>query len=550
MKLKFLVAAFAAVTMFTFCAEKPIDPNGDGTNPELTGKTAATFVLNVPQTRAGDDYEPNPDAPLLDADAQIINVNDLRLLIFDVDGTLECNEAFNNGDTRKTVMVTAGQKKIFVLANMGSMVTDPVMSGLTVGTVCYSSFLAATFEAGVPQNSTQRLLTRSFKIEALHTRSSSTTGLPATSNDEYTYTLKSGVTQAQAESGTPAGPGTTSETYNRFKLDLFFMLSKARVYTNVTQHLEGAVVKAKISDLKYGIHNLARFTYVTGHIVGGAYQSYYWGKTFTSVPWSGAGITNYEYHFDVADKASITIPISTTATGPFHYVTENNNTGLTLGQAAYYAVNGDYRPTEVVSAVGYEPTSSPKLQLTVTDLTASPFDYVLLRKDFTGPGAGTNTGGTIQAGTYFASLALLQQAIWLCEYSTNVTGGSWIGDATQIGQANALLTTLGGAPPTTMPEPKLVTPTPPYAYYPFSAADGRNWWRLSIGETPTTGSTKFGVVRGKKYTAKITNITGAGVPYEWMLDIDPEDPVDAETYVSVEVEIHEWTPADQEGELK
>ena len=278
MKIKLIFAAFAAVALLASCTnEKGVDPNTTSTK----GKTAATFILNLNPTKGGLDLFPNQETST--ADQTVIDATKVRLLIFSTaTNLLEYNELFPPS-LKATAMVEAGLKKIFVIANAPDNLTGASLDKTTFvpGVATLSDFYAKAFDATVV-GATPKMpqyygatTPRTFNIEPLHTKSSATTGLPASNNNHYTYELKAGVTNANTVAETTpaenplAGDGiVVKQTNNAFKIALTFMVAKGRLQSDVVSHTEGATEIAKITDMKYAIHNLARFTSLVQNVTG------------------------------------------------------------------------------------------------------------------------------------------------------------------------------------------------------------------------------------------------------------------------------------------
>ena len=578
MKLKLFFAAFAAVALMASCAERS-DVPGEGPNGLINGKTVATFTLNIdnPATKAYGDFNPLGVVEGSTAEKSIDPAS-IRLLIIDVaSGIIDFNDLFSvippvDGVTTttatRTVQVTAGEKKIYVIANLPTA-QNTILASLVkdVNTLNDFNAVAKQFNAGAPQFPwSNKTLARSFIITDL-TTVTAPRGLPASTTDKLTYVLKAGVSaKRSAENSTaPLSPvvsgNTVSQNNNNFNLDLVFMMAKAQLYHNSSAGtvVKDAVTIGNVSDIKYAIHNLARITTFVQHVAGTYPQSWYYGKAFATPMLTGSasytdGLTGtpaaylYGGHFDAGvnvSQPSISIAgmPSGSNTNPWLYVPENNNTGgLTWGQASFFAINANYRPTKIVTAVTYEPTADPKLVLTIPS-PAPTTAYVYLLKTIAG------SGGVIEAGTCFETEALLKQAAWLCGYATNVIGGGWSsGHLTDATQSALILALTGTCPTSTVPAQLPEDPAPNYGYYKFDVPvtspqiAGGSWYKVAIGD-PRTGSDpyyKYGVFRGKAYQAVIASFNGPGVPYEWMLVPDPGEPVDATTALTVNIQILDW----------
>jgi len=212
---------------------------------------------------------------------------------------------------------------------------------------------------------------------------------------------------------------------------------------------------------------------------------------------------------------------------------------LPRGQSSYYAIKARYLPKFVFDDAGVTFVEVPNPAMVLSggkDLatnttwfpTSSNQNYVYLRKPIVGP------YGNIPVGTCFKTVTDLKKAAWLTTYADLSPGAvgyyGWVSTAggTQDLQADGLIG------------------TQEIDFYGFLNAT--SYYRLDMGYTEG-GTTYYGVLRGKAYTANITSITGPGVPFEHMLDDNPEDPVEALTYVTVVIDIMNWDHKQQSGYL-
>ena len=593
MKTKFILAAFAAVTMFASCTEEALNPDGTKKGKD-EGLTAVTFKLNLKQpeikSKAADFL---PDLPVgAAANEQLINPSQVHILIFNSEtGVLEVKEPMTNnaGNTESsfTAVLEAGVKKIFVLANCDILGGDYAawFAGLTVGNTYTLATFPGTgiFNAGAPQfvPFVDKTGNRTFDITPLYTQVGGF-GLPASTTNQFSYKLNTGVgigesVAADLTTDPMTLDGTTySQKDNGFEIDMYFMVSKARLTLDATAL---SYTAAKIDNLTYSIHNMARRTSYILNVVGNQGRSAIFGNAFSNSSAAPlvldattyANVIPAMHYLDQFDSA---IDADNETVGPYQlnigsdfiFVPEATHGGMTKGMVPYYAITGDYLPKAVVNSVTWNPTAVPPLPKTVfTTLDYSDpgyggsTDYVYIRKDIVG------FGGEIAQGTCFTTLALLQQAVWLVT-QTNTTspavGGGWTAAAGQITDAMLLI---GDCPPKIPTAAEyLAWPLPNYGYYTFEG--GQSWWRANVGGTIDsplanpgpgeyygnfTGVLTFGnpdndgwgTLRGVAYDATISEFKGPGVPYEWMLDTEKPEPLNAQTEVTITVKIMDWAHA-------
>lgn len=508
---KFFMMAAIVAAGFTACSSEEVVPNkgGDETGGDGTA-TYATFNLTLKETKAT-TYDPPTQGSALDnpTNDNLLAYSDVRLLIFNAaTQALEYNDVF--GTARKTVLVQAGNKKIFVFANTaGDLSTQfAAVSALVVGTATLTDFYNITYDAGTPQalGATGLPATRTFNIEPLHKHANTgTTGLPASNTNAIEYVLLPNIEEATAAAGTTSNTG--SSTTNSFNIELLYMIAKGRLYLGDLEANLTTGTPHAVSNITYTIRNLARKTNFVQNVVASVPRSYYY--TDYSITTTAA---EFLLDFDLA-SAMQTAPITTTP-GNYLYVPENNNQLLRRGQSSHFVIKATFKPGVVVTDASYS-TSGINFETKTLDLSGS-LDYLFTLEEIAG----------IPSGTYFTDLNTLQKAAWLYTYNS-----PWIGDAGQLAQAQALI---GAADQDTK-------------FYSF--VNATSWYRLDLG-TSTSGSNLVpGVLRGKAYNARINSITGPGLPDENKVELKPEEPVVSMTYISATIEVKDWEPVYQVGEL-
>ena len=543
---------------------------------EIGGKTFVTFVidLHIPAvkttmgygTRESDDFYPDSEGFMghSPSEEQRVNPHELRLLIFDnTTQLLEYNNMFpiseNVAETAvSTVTVTSGNKKVFVFANAETTLTSgygntqtfkTLFDSFTVGKTTLTDFYHnAVYDAGVPQYVPfVHNEARTFNFSELHKQAPGF-GFPSSSTNQYTYSLKANVSEysSRANSGTPSptlNGSILTQSNNNFTVDLIFMFAKARV-TYRPDLLNTSI--ATIADIRYAIRNLAKYTNYVLNVVNGNAQSFYHGNTFSNDavgisyaapdPPSGylTGIHPFHYlqQFDGAGTLSVpaaAVSSSDAPGAPFLYVPENTNSPASTGQVPYFAIGVKYMPKHVVNSVSWEVDSpAQKVAMTTLDIQDEAFtdmDYYYFRGDLSGP------GGVLEPETCFKTYELMQKAAWLVKYGSGATN-LWTGTSSQQEEADALI---GNAPLSEPNHIQLLTyPSPSYGYFFFT--ESKSYYRVHIGgvftpqsdlgATPPYSLPKWGAIRGAVYDIVISYISGPGVPYEWMLDMNKPDPVE------------------------
>lgn len=516
---KFFAMAIAALAIVSCSKEQGGSDNGGSGGTELNTPTYATFKFNI-GTRAVADFDPTTTPA---ADAADAKIGKLQLLIFNsATQALEFNGDME-ADQSKTVLLTAGKKKIFVIANSDKLdlyntAIDPATFKPGEATSTLSKFNEMNFSAGVPQQITvDQTGDRTFNFSKLYTLSNTTAGaeagLPMSNTNEITYTLKAGVTEADAKAGTAEAAGV-SET-NTFKIQLYYMVAKARLVlaTDVPSTGDLATKKPVIKDVMYSVRNLARVTkYVQNVPTANSPQSFYY--TF-----KGDTKTAFDAEFDYASNITVPAPISTTP-GDYLYVPENNNMMMFRGQASHFAIKATYEPV-VISKVEYDLNNKVKYTYsTLATADAATKSYIYTTNDVNG----------IPAGSYFLTLAMLEEAAWMMD-----KGVPFVENTTNREEAKTMVADPTGTKPTVGGD-----------YMSFT--DGLSYYRVDLGEG-TGAETAYGVLRSNKYDATVNSITGPGVPSEEDLAVEPGNPVSAKTYIHATILPAVWNPIAQTADL-
>lgn len=511
----FFAVALAALTIAS-CSKEEIGGSNNGGNVEgVNTPTYATFKFNIggAGSRATGDFDPteNPEKDV--ADAQI---GRLQLLIFNAASqALEYNGVMAAGETSKTVLLTAGKKKIFFVANTDKLTdyTNAITpAAFAPGTKTLADFYAMNFSAGTPQQivKNQDAATRTFDLSELHELSNTTAGseagLPMSNTNEVTYTLVAGVSEGDAQGGTATADGTSAT--NTFKVQLYYMIAKARLALAGGVLSGGDDVKPVVKDVFYSIRNLARATnYVQNVPTAGSPQSYYYTSTF-------ADQAAFNAEFDYA--SNIKVPATETA-GDYLYVPENNHSMLLRGQSSYFAIKATFEPV-VISAVAFDVKDKVKYTKKKLAEADANKNYIYTTQDVQG----------IPAGTYFSTLSLFEEAAWMMKNGIPFTEAN-------RDEARALITA-----------PTSIEPTVGGDYMSFTGAN--SYYRVDLGDG-VGADTQYGVLRSNKYNATINKITGPGVPSEEDLIVDPTDPVSARTYISATIIPAEWKAISQSADL-
>ena len=571
---KLFVAAAAIAVMAMFSCSKEIDENNGQEGPTSglkAGTGFASFTFHLPDgSRATTEYEPKLVA-VNDVNDGKIGFADLYMLVFDMNGTdgvLEYAAPVTSNPLTK--LLRAGNKKIFVLANIGTpsntanlqanlktvvpstlapSATVAPFSSLVEGTTTYGEFSRIAFDAGTPQSWTviKASTVRSYNLDPLSTRiSEGTLGLPMSNSNANTFVLTANVSELDAanpSNGTPVANG--SQQYNRFRINLDYLGAKGRLAMNQAASTFDGDESADITNPKYSIKNLAKYTSLVQNVVGGTPQSIY----HSLLPFvEGVNVPQSEFdkHVDQASTVMRTVP---TTAGDFIFVPENTSSALRRGQSSFYAINITYKPMFIVTEASWNNTQ----------VNSNKIAAVTKKWDNAVAGGVANPGGLDGGNKYiYDPVGIVDQDGKLCNYFANLrvfADMKWMSvnfkSLTDPSYSTSAAYALLGSDPGTG-----FVFTPNGENTPRVFVDAQSWYRIDIGETLSATQTKYGVLRGNAYTATITNISGPGVPTEGELftgigeDDGPEDPVDALTFINVTIEVNNWNPIIQYTPIK
>ncbi|MDR1859628.1 MAG: fimbria major subunit [Bacteroidales bacterium] len=537
------------------CVENDVSQQSSGSQLTERETTQASFTLiPTPSTRAVTDFRSDTLSGSTADEATQANLvaSDLKLLIFDVQSdVLEIKQNFTTTSTI-TVLVKVGPKKIFVIGNVASL-ADKVGGGtfnskytaLTVGTTTLTQFRAMNFDAGVPQlySINKASSSRTFDLHVLAQPAGGGGGLPVSNTEEITYDIEPDISAAQSQ--VPPGSNSGSSANNHFNIYLVYMTAKAKVdfLTTAVGNVAGGTAFVYMGGPTpptgeppyyphWTVKNLAKHTHYVQHFSGSP-QSYNYNFT-------GNNAADFAAEFDTGNNLDRRITAAIPTADPTdadtyrkHYVVtpENNSSkgnAIQRGQSSFYAIRLTFLPKEYIEDVNggmsnntFSATISPTATTFSNPMTEAPKSYLYLRK-------GIGLSQYLQAETYWKDTVALFKAYWH-EKHYNAMSNTWTGSPTQVTQARSefladIVTVMGNG-------------NRDEIYFVYK---GWNYYRIDIGEALGGGGMKYGVLRGNKYYATISNVTGPGYPEERYLYERPTDPVESYTYLTVDISVSPW----------
>ncbi|MDH6307067.1 hypothetical protein M2459_003124 [Parabacteroides sp. PF5-5] len=531
---KFFMTAVTAVALMASCSSEevapiPEGPGGDKGEVVEGEPTYATFSFNV-QNNVKTKASSITDASETDA------INDIRLLIFRTgnSSTCEVNEVYSNPsapdtDKTKTVLLSSGTKKVFVIVNAEGLGTaNPFDKAKIIPntTTLAQFYKASEIDLGT---TTAGKVTAVDITKLVDTSAGYIMSNPADANSQYV--LVGGISESDSRT---AAPGT--ENMNHFKIEVLRTVAKAKIYYNEDKTLEttDGVGKITASSLKYGIKNINRsvnlFQLFSGDMV--AAGSTPWAPYYTQTEsWSAADkedLSKYApfYHREYLMKHTVTKKGTAADNAPSIYFTENTSQIQRRGNSTYAAIEAIFAP----KAGKYVPKDGIKYNATsgVATITPSTADvaasgqtlYMLLE-------ANGTTG--LADGMLFVDVKDAKLAAYAAQYDHTGTA-TWDGTYANIPVTfNPFETTGSGNTGTPLSTVK-------------TYADGKCYYRLNFGiGDMLTNSMDYGVWRNYHYQANITQFGGIGDNLPEELDIDPEIPLGERTHVTATIIVKDWT---------
>ncbi len=491
-----LCVAFLSLVFYSCSKDEGIgDDNGTG-GDGISEKTYASFNFKFQPAGSLRSLNPEDDGGVGQNDIDASKVGNARLIIFNASTkALEYNQEVNLTANKTTVLVTSGNKKIFVLLNMKDRA--PFASSLSSQSMTLDQFLALTYNAGTP--GTFAAPSSGFSLSGMVLLDvSNQIGFPMSNSSKLTYTLAANVDEQTAQGGSASATGTSPT--NSFEISVDYLLAKVGlICSDAILETDDAIMTRP----SYAIRNIAKETYFVQRYAGSEVASVYYhlfdGSTVQS---------EYDSYYDYSSAASV--PVTNGTGQKYVYTAENTNRSLRKGSATYAAITLNYQPKKTYTAPVYNALTG-KVNLGASSQTAPNTTFVVSK---------VQDIAEIPEGTYFNSVQTLKKAVFIATYQREPVSGT----------DDALL--------------DAVVSEGQYAEY----ENGVSWYRLNIGEGSGT-NTVYGVERGKIYTATINAITGPGVPTEEDLITGPEEPLDEKTYVSATIKVKGWVPVSQGGIL-
>lgn len=531
---KFFMTAIIATAVITACSSeedvsKPEGPNGEV--PVVEGEaTYATFNFNVQNgvnTKA---------ASITDA-SELNDINDIRLIIFRTgnSSTCEVNEVYDNPsgpdmDKTKTVLLSSGTKKVFVIANAeGLGAANPFdNSKIIPNTTTLAQFYnAVEIDLGSPA-----IPGKVTAVDLSKLVSTANGYIMSNAADAGSQQILVG---GISETDSREAPAGTIEK-NHFKINVLRAVAKAKVFYDSDAALATTDGVGKITgtSLKYGIKNVNRsvnlFQKFSGDMV--AAGSTPWAPYYTQTEsWTAAEketLAKYEpyYHREYLIKHAVTMKGTAADAAPSIYFTENTSQIQRRGNSTYAAIEAIFAPLAgkyvATGGITYNATTGAASVTPATAAVSSTGQTLYMLLDANG-----TTG--LADGMLFTDVKDAKLAAYAAQYDHTATPATWDGSYANIPATfNPFETTGSGN-----------TGTPLSLVKTYEG--GKCYYRLNFGiGDMLTNNMDYGVWRNYHYQANIKQFGGIGDNLPEDLDIDPEIPLGERTYVTATIIVKDW----------
>lgn len=516
-KLKFLAMTFMVISLFSCKKDKPNDGEIPGIADEGT-PTFVTFDFNTGNTTSIQGVTPTPPSHTT---VQENTIQDLCLLVFKTGANPVCEfkeiYQIEGGTNTKSVEITSGSKRIFILANVsGNLKIKELLDKITKGSTTLFAFYALYADFGTSVSESDLTLT-AIDLSPLHAFDGGSTPklgyfmsniADAASNKE----VVAGISLAQSQAG--------DENANHFTFNIQKAVAKIKVAIPNANVL--TVQGGSLANMRYTIRNINRAMFPVQQYANdfiapiqptdnttmpkSPFYSLFVGMNDTE---KKNPATYKKYYYSLHN---IDLPLTTTTdfgTVPGVIVNENTSEVQYIGNTTYAAIEGVFTPASVVSIT--------------TDANTESIETT------------ENTG---HVGSTFVTIDVSGL------YIKNAT--STIFYVTDVAAAEATLTEIGAFASNV----GLVTPGNMGERI-KTYQDGKCYYRLNIGNNNGSGTNRtiYGVKRNRIYQCSVSKINGLGVSTPTELEKDPETPVDKITNITADITVADWVIINQDGEI-
>jgi hypothetical protein len=489
--------------------EVVIDGDRPGTSVKEGLPTYATFNFVVSggsntkaQTDMSDDQNENN------------TVMDIRLIIFKTGASSVCevNDVYDNTSKTgqnawddhksKTVQLTSGQKRIFVITNTEKKAEiKKLLTDVQVGSTTLSQFYDIIYQLG------KYNLNGLSDIDGLKGLINGTDGYVMSNSmgSNATFNLQGGIGLDESRNG--------DAQKNNFTIEIQRAIGKVSVYYDNADVLKTLDKVGVLTNPQYAIRNVNSAVYLFQKFASDAVDASVKSNIPRSPFYSLLAGSPYDsiYYKDFNFRK-----VGTDNKTPKVYVTENTSENPRNATVTYAAIKAEFLPFKntIIDDYKYNELTNAfhSVKTLSTDLTKATTLYRLVN-------IGTSTGLT--SNVYFIDKEKAYIAAYLIENKSdkgfdknNVSDLNWDGTKGYI----------------------------------IEYVNGLSYYRLDIGQD-SNGTILSGIRRNYAYAARITSFAGIGMPKLEDLDKDPEKPIGQKTHVTATIKITDWTDVSTDHHL-
>jgi hypothetical protein len=491
------VCAAALAAGLTGCTKEIIDGGATAEGKDKEGTpTYATFSFVIEGSAGTKALDMINDASEKD------DIKDIRLIVFKAEGTTACevNEAYDSNSKdwdktkSKTVQLTSGKKRIFVIANTESQPEiKALLESVKVGTTTLANFGGLKHDLADVNNTTIDKLAALVDDKKGYVMSNDM-GIGAS------YTLHGGIGMEESRTG--------KADQNNITVTIQRAVAKTAVYYDNEAVLATTDNTGNLQGLHYMVRNVNRALYLFQKFASETVvpaQAILPHSPFYSQP-VGSGVKTYD---SIYFKDHKFIPVENKKPTSHVYITENTSELPRNATTTYAAIEAVFLPkmNMIVQAFDYNAMTNSFRSVTYkAGSNSSASDLYRLVN------VGSTTG--ILANVFFTNRELAYKAAYCIHKgtdvgfdSTNTTDLDWDG----------------------------IKGTGYIVKYP----GGKSYYRLNLGDGNTANFTP-GVKRNYVYNARITSFSGIGAPKLSDLDNDPDKPIGQRTHVTATISVANW----------
>jgi hypothetical protein len=482
------------------------EKEGEGAYVEEGVPTYATFKFIINGTAS-------TKASMIEAANESDQVESIRLIIFRTGAktTCEVNEAYSVSDPKwdnaqsKTVQLTSGTKRIFVIANAEKK--DSVrrlLDGVQKDATPLAQFEQLMFDLdsrrtpGAPVTDLKNLSAVGDPLALVFSNGMDKKSL---------HTLAGGIGMDESRNGGAA--------QNNIAIDVQRTIAKASVYYKDTKVLGTADSTGTLSDLKFAYKNISSKLYLFQKFASDAVDPQ--SNTPHSPFYNAPPQSNYAEMFYMGYDLVGMLKETDVNKLKGYYIPENTSETPRNATTTYAAIEGVFLPKagKIVESCDYNPLTNTFFSVVFNQqpLRTGATLYQLVD-------VGTAAG--LPANIFFLDKTMAYKAAYC------IKNGS--ADGFNPGDNHDDLKWNGTSG------------------YIVEYSNGKCYYRLNLGEG---NSSRFvpGVKRNHHYRAEITSFAGIGAPDIDDLNKDPENPIGQLTHVTATITVVQWVGVDSRHEL-